>query len=486
MKNNKGFTLVEILAVLVLISLMMVIIVPNVQKVALNSKIKLCKSKINLAEESINLWARDNYKCFEKNDGCNILSNCQTNNDTIKCESTFKTLAENNLLNYDKNIKNTNYVINPINNGNMNDTKIFIEFNKQTKQTKSYLDKSIEDKICSKNASKVNTTIIENKTESNDDKITSTNNTKYTLTINNPDKHFINNMNLSSYKSGENISIPLIFETGYELDNYTCQNCECEKNDTILKVTIKNSNASVTIISKKKLICGSLSTDSWETIKENILNNNAGCYHIGDTKKISIENLPNSKKEDLLWTIRLSNNTSPAECNNSSFSETACGYVFEFEDVISSSWMNSNSTSSGGYPKSFLYNIINTELYDLLPTDLKSVLKTVKVVSSHSKNDANDFITYDKIYLLSLREIYGNNSASYVINNDTAWNKTRQLDYYKQGNSSIKSDAFSENYPWWLRTAIPSDGFAAVETNGNPEFYSSTFDLGISIAFKIA
>ena len=42
MKNNKGFTLVEILAVLVLISLMMVIIVPNVRKVALNSKIKLC------------------------------------------------------------------------------------------------------------------------------------------------------------------------------------------------------------------------------------------------------------------------------------------------------------------------------------------------------------------------------------------------------------------------------------------------------------
>ena len=193
-----------------------------------------------------------------------------------------------------------------------------------------------------------------------------------------------------------------------------------------------------------------------------------------------------SKKEDLLWTIRLSNNTSPAECNNSSFSETACGYVFEFEDIIASLQMNSNSTSSGGYPESILYKKINTELYDLLPTDLKSVLKTVKVVSSHSKNDANDFITYDKIYLLSLREIYGNNSASYVINNDTAWNKTRQLDYYKQGNSSIKSDAFSNNHPWWLRTAIPSGGFAAVEPNGNPEFYDSTFDLGISIAFKIA
>lgn len=163
MKNNKGFTLVEILSVLVLISLMMVIIVPYVQKVALNSKIKLCKSKINLAEESINLWARDNYKCFEKTDGCNILSNCQTNNDTIKCESTFKTLAENNLLNYDKNIKNTNYVINPINNGNMNDTKIFIEFNQKNKQVKSYIDDTLVDKVCSKNASDYNDPIVEGK-----------------------------------------------------------------------------------------------------------------------------------------------------------------------------------------------------------------------------------------------------------------------------------------------------------------------------------
>ena len=159
MKNNKGFTLVEILAVLVLISLMMVIIVPSVQKVALNSKIKLCNSKINLAEESINLWARDNYKCFEKTDGCNILSNCQKNNDIIKCESTFKTLAENNLLNYDKNVKNINYVVNPINNGNMNDTKIYIEFNSKNKQVKSYVDKSNE--VCSKNASAYNDHIDE-------------------------------------------------------------------------------------------------------------------------------------------------------------------------------------------------------------------------------------------------------------------------------------------------------------------------------------
>ena len=169
MKNNKGFTLVEILAVLVLISLMMVIIVPNVQKVALNSKIKLCKSKINLAEESINLWARDNYKCFEKTDGCNILSNCQTNNDTIKCESTFKTLAENNLLNYDKIVENIKYVINPINNGNMNNTIINIKYNKVTKQATSSLSETDKLKICSKDADEITPAVIEKITDPSDD-----------------------------------------------------------------------------------------------------------------------------------------------------------------------------------------------------------------------------------------------------------------------------------------------------------------------------
>ena len=169
MKNNKGFTLVEILAVLVLISLMMVIIVPNVQKVALNSKIKLCKSKINLAEESINLWARDNYKCFEKTDGCNILSNCQTNNDTIKCESTFKTLAENNLLNYDKTVENIKYVINPINNGNMNNTIINIKYNKVTKQATSSLSETDKLKICSKDADEITPAVIEKITDPSDD-----------------------------------------------------------------------------------------------------------------------------------------------------------------------------------------------------------------------------------------------------------------------------------------------------------------------------
>ena len=45
MKNKKGFTLVELLAVIVLISLIMVIVVPHVQKVAYQSKVNYANLK---------------------------------------------------------------------------------------------------------------------------------------------------------------------------------------------------------------------------------------------------------------------------------------------------------------------------------------------------------------------------------------------------------------------------------------------------------
>ena len=169
MKNNKGFTLVEILAVIVLISLIMIIIVPNVQKVAFNSKVKICNSKITIVEEAINLWTKDNFKCYEKTGGCNILSNCNTVDNEITCTTTFQKLAENSLINFDKTVENIKYVINPINNGNMNNTIINIKYNKVTKQATSSLSETDKLKICSKDADEITPAVIEKITDPSDD-----------------------------------------------------------------------------------------------------------------------------------------------------------------------------------------------------------------------------------------------------------------------------------------------------------------------------
>lgn len=387
MKNNKGFTLVEILAVLVLISLMMVIIVPNVQKVALNSKIKLCKSKINLAEESINLWARDNYKCFEKTDGCNILSNCQTNNDTIKCESTFKTLAENNLLNYDKNIKNTNYVINPINNGNMNDTKIFIEFNQKNKQVKSYIDDTLVDKVCSKNASDYNDPNFEGK-----------------------------------------------------------------------ETTMTRTTTTTTTTTTTKPIVYSFANDSWATISNNVRNGLGYKYNVGDEKEVSIGGTN--------YTVRVANNTTPSECSNEGFSQTACGFVVEFVDIIEERQMNSSHTNVGGWPAMKLHEYANGDFFNKLPEELRNVIINTTVVSGHgwsnsssNRSDGN-WESPDKIYLLNTTEVWSGSMSR-----DRGYNKTRQLDYYKSKGVTTSNyfDAIKQynnsDSTWWLRAADSDENY---------------------------
>lgn len=145
MKNNKGFTLVEILAVLVLISLMMVIIVPNIQKVAYQSKVKLCKSKISLAEDALNLWSRDNNKCFTKEGGCNMLSYCTSDpkGNESTCTVKFEDLAKNNLVNYD----DIDTLINPIDNSSLNKLEFKVTYNSYSKAINSTTSKNI-DEIC--------------------------------------------------------------------------------------------------------------------------------------------------------------------------------------------------------------------------------------------------------------------------------------------------------------------------------------------------
>ena len=146
MKNNKGFTFVEILAVLVLISLMMVIIVPNVQKVAYQSKVKLCKSKISLAEDALNLWSRDNNKCFTKEGGCNILSYCTSEGNVSTCRVKFEDLAKNNLVNYDKKVEDIDTLINPIDNSSLNNLEFNVTYNIQSKARNSTTTHTIDER----------------------------------------------------------------------------------------------------------------------------------------------------------------------------------------------------------------------------------------------------------------------------------------------------------------------------------------------------
>ncbi len=64
MKNNKGFTFVELLVVIALLSIVLILTISQVQRVNNNSKIKLCKNKLSLIEESLNLYLTNNRSLF--------------------------------------------------------------------------------------------------------------------------------------------------------------------------------------------------------------------------------------------------------------------------------------------------------------------------------------------------------------------------------------------------------------------------------------
>ena len=237
-------------------------------------------------------------------------------------------------------------------------------------------------------------------------------------------------------------------------------------------------------------------TDSWETIVANV-RRNPSVYPVGDEKEVTLTGAYAGT-----YTVRVANNTTPAECSGTDFSQTACGFVVEFKDIITEEKMNSTSTNKNGWPGSELYQKLNPKngdttnsvIYNALPEDLKQVIVDTKVISSHGRNDSTNFTSIDKLYLLATKEIWGKDGTSNTINYDTSDNQTRQLDYYKSigtttnnGSGAIKQyQLVTQN--WWTRSAYSifrRHGFYIVYSNGDWSNVSATSTIGVAPAFRI-
>lgn len=237
-------------------------------------------------------------------------------------------------------------------------------------------------------------------------------------------------------------------------------------------------------------------TDSWETIASHVKNGEGDVYHVGDTKEIEL-----TGDYAGTYTLRLANTSTPAECAGTDFSQSACGFVVEFEDIITEEKMNSTNTNQGGWPGSELYQKLNPKngdttnsvIYNALPEDLKQVIVDTKVISSHGPNDSTNFISIDKLYLLATKEIWGKDGTSNTINNDTSDNQTRQLDYYKSigittnnYSGAIKQNQVSSE-DWWTRSAYSdfSSHFYSVSPIGAWSALYANNTIGVAPAFRI-
>ena len=103
-------------------------------------------------------------------------------------------------------------------------------------------------------------------------------------------------------------------------------------------------------------------------------------------------------------------------------------------------------------------------------------------------NDSDNFISTDKLYLLDVKEIYGD-----APNNNTAKDYERQLDYYNELNvtatnydAAVKKNNQS-NIHWWLRSSSSKDSlyFFVVTSKGDYSYCYATDGYFAFPAFRI-
>ena len=231
-------------------------------------------------------------------------------------------------------------------------------------------------------------------------------------------------------------------------------------------------------------------TDSWETIIAKVKAGNGSEYAVGSTKEVNLGSTYGTH------TLRIANTSTPSECSTTGFSQTACGFVLEFADIITNHKMNDTNTNAGGWPSTSMRTFVNNDIYNALSDEIKNAIIDTTVVSGFGPDDTANFTSTDKLYLLAPGEVYSD-WKTITINGeplyDTAKNLTRTLDYYKNlGVTTINSSGAGkkngtyDSY-WWLRTATAITGsyFYDVSNNGDWSNYDANYTGGAAPAFRI-
>lgn len=150
--NNKGFTLIEMLAVVVLLGLLIGIATPNIMKSQRKAKERLLSSKVKNIEKAAVLWGQDNKEKLEKKETsdcgdvgykCTIIDvkTLVTGIDT----NSGETEKRDTYMNYDEN----EIVKNPVSELSMNECSIYVY--KKYGKVHAVYEKKYNDAIKQKN-----------------------------------------------------------------------------------------------------------------------------------------------------------------------------------------------------------------------------------------------------------------------------------------------------------------------------------------------
>ena len=143
--------------------------------------------------------------------------------------------------------------------------------------------------------------------------------------------------------------------------------------------------------------------------------------------------------------------------------------------------MNSSNTNSGGWGSCALRTTLQNTILNQLPTELKSLIKTVKKKTSAGSKSTTINTTNDTLFLFSEVELFGSTTHSVT-------GEGTQYPIFTDNNSRIKKQGDTGSAcRWWERS--PNDrnttSFCRVETNGSPYYYETSYDYCVCFGFCI-
>ena len=147
--------------------------------------------------------------------------------------------------------------------------------------------------------------------------------------------------------------------------------------------------------------------------------------------------------------------------------------TFETVEIVENRAMHSEEISTNGWAGTDLYAYVNNELLNSIDPEVSNKIKPVLKLTNTGNSSTTLDESINKIFILSLKEIFGEYSASGM----EVYNlEGSQYEYYLEATvdpgsyntNAAKLDLNGEVAEWWTRTLIhtSSDIFFLVQSSG--------------------
>jgi hypothetical protein len=222
-----------------------------------------------------------------------------------------------------------------------------------------------------------------------------------------------------------------------------------------------------------------LANDTWADISSIAHGGNAYMYYdIGDEKDITLT----SGETVTLIILGFYHDTLESGAG-------FAGITFGMKHLLATTYnMNSSDTNLGGWDNSLMRTRLQPggAIYDLLPTEVKNVIRPVRKIASQGNQSSVLITSVDYLFLLSEKEVFGTTTFS------KDGEGTRYDYYLNYANTSalrVKklSNGSGSAYSWWERSPYDSNEtfFCRVYSSGDAYGGGAGSSGGVSFGFCV-